>query len=139
MPAAKLTDPSTNAAPCDRASVRIVVRGGFNPHTVALRSGQPHRLIFRREETFACSEELVFPTIGHSVTLPAFEDVAVELPPLAPGSYAFTCGRAAMHGGLAVRRDPPRSGRGDNARGPAPGRLDHERRIPTTSWSRPIL
>ena len=87
-------------------AVRIVVDGRFKPHTVAVRAGRPCRLVFRREETSPCSEQVVFPSLGRTVTLPAFEDVAIALPALDPGNYSFTCGRSALHGQIIVRRDP---------------------------------
>lgn len=104
-----VTDSIRDADRLIEAPVRVVVKGRFNPHTVALRAGHPHLLIFRREETTPCSEQIFFPTIGCSVTLPAFEDVAIDLPALAPGSYAFTCGRGALHGRTVVRDTRPHS------------------------------
>ena len=102
--------PKTQAPFC----VRIVVNGCFRPGTVAIRAGRPHRLLFRREETTGCSEHVIFPTIGRDVSLPAFEDVAIDLPAMAPGTYPFTCARGALHGRLVVR---------DSRRNSAKGRL----------------
>ena len=110
------------------APIVIVVKGRFNPHTVALRAGHPHVLIFRREETAPCSEQVFFPTIGRSVTLPAFEDVTVELPPLAPGNYAFTCGRAALHGKIVVRGNRRHSVRDGQRRRSSPRNVGDEHR-----------
>ena len=88
--------------------VRIRVRGGYEPDTVVARAGQPLRLTFRREDRLACTEEVVFPHFGRSATLPAGEDVAVDLLPDEPGEYAFTCGWGMLRGRLVVTREAVR-------------------------------
>ena len=84
-------------------AVEIVVNGRFAPHTVVLAPARRHRLVFRREETDACSERVVFPSLGRSVDLPPFEEVAVELPELTPGSHPITCQRGVLYGRIIVR------------------------------------
>lgn len=81
---------------------RIRVNAGYQPTEVHIRAGAPARLIFRREETAACSERVVFPDFGISVTLPPFEDVAVDLPAVEPGEHEFTCQMNMLHGKLVV-------------------------------------
>ncbi len=81
---------------------RILVNGSYQPSEVHVDAGEPARLIFRREETTACSERVVFPDFGISVMLPPFEDVAVDLPASMPGSHEFTCQMQMMHGTLIV-------------------------------------
>jgi Cu+-exporting ATPase len=83
---------------------RIRVNGSYQPSEVHVRAGTPTRLIFRREETAACSERVVFPDFGLSVTLPPFEDVAIDLPPDEPGEHEFTCEMQMLHGTLFVDR-----------------------------------
>jgi plastocyanin domain-containing protein len=80
----------------------IRVRGGYHPDTVYGRVGEPVRLRFRREETAACSERVVFPAFGKSAMLPAFQDVTVELQPQRAGAYEFTCEIGMLHGRLVV-------------------------------------
>ena len=92
--------------------VRIRVRAGYEPDTVVTRAGQPLRLIFRREDRLACTEEVVFPHFGRSATLPAGEDVTVELLPDAPGEYGFTCGWGMLRGRLIVTEDGSAEGEG---------------------------
>lgn len=91
--------------------VRIRVRGGYEPSTVVAPAGEPLRLIFRRDDSLACTEEVVFPHFGRSATLPAGEDVTVELLPQEPGEYPFTCGWGMLRGRLVVTGDaaPPPS------------------------------
>ena len=38
----------------------ILVKGGYTPDTIVVRAGRPVRLNFRREETAACSEKVIF-------------------------------------------------------------------------------
>ncbi|MEP6620971.1 MAG: cupredoxin domain-containing protein [bacterium] len=78
--------------------VRIDVHGGYEPATVRVAAGKPVRLIFDRQETSSCSEELVFPSFGLRTFLPAFEKTTIEVTPPAPGTYEFTCGMGMLHG-----------------------------------------
>ncbi|MHB1568372.1 MAG: cupredoxin domain-containing protein [Solirubrobacteraceae bacterium] len=85
------------------AQVRhIRIDGSYRPSEVHIAAGVPARLIFRREETAPCSERVVFPDYGISVMLPAFEDVAVDLPASEPGEHEFTCQMEMLHGRLIV-------------------------------------
>ena len=88
--------------PRPRNAVRVRVRGGFEPDTIVARASEPLRLVFRREETASCSERVVFPELGHSATLPPFQDVSLELGPQFPGEYAFTCQLGVLRGLLVV-------------------------------------
>ena len=83
-------------------STRIRVRGGYQPETVYARLGEPLRLTFRREETAACSERVVFPALGKSAMLPPFQDVTIQLEPERAGTYEFTCQMGMLHGRLIV-------------------------------------
>lgn len=94
--------------PGEPREVHIRVRAGYEPDTVVARSGQPLRLVFRREDQLVCTEEVVFPFFGRSATLPAGEDVSVELLPTEPGVYAFTCGWGMLRGLLVVTGEDER-------------------------------
>jgi len=100
---------------------RIRVRGSYQPAEVHVGSGRPVRLIFRREESAPCSERVVFPDYGISVTLPPFEDVPVDLPASEPGEHEFTCEMHMLHGTVVVER-PSRNPR-DPFTKPSPRRL----------------
>ena len=94
---------------------RIRINGMYQPSEVHVSAGQPMRLIFRREETVSCSERVVFPDYGISVMLPAFEEVAVDLPPSEPGEHEFTCQLEMLHGRLIVDPWGPVDHRGAEA------------------------
>ena len=81
----------------------VLVKGGYTPAVILADSGAPVRLQFRREETAACSERVLFPDFGKAADLPEGQLVAVELPPSEPGEYGFECGMGMLHGKLVVR------------------------------------
>lgn len=86
--------------------VTVRVRGGYLPDTIHAEVGVPLRLLFRREETASCSEQVIFPAFGKSAMLPTGEQVAVDLFPDQPGEYEFTCAMGMLHGRLIVERSP---------------------------------
>lgn len=81
----------------------VRVRGKFSPELIEARPGERLRVVFRREETAACSERVVVPSLGKSVMLPPFEEVDVDLGPLPPGEHEFTCGLGVLRGRIVVR------------------------------------
>ena len=94
-------------------TVRVRVKGGYEPSVVYGRVGEPLRIVFSREETASCSEHVVFPAFGKSAMLPPFEDVALELVPDRAGEYEFTCQMGMLRGWLVVGDTPERSAVGD--------------------------
>ncbi len=82
--------------------VTIGVRGGYDPAQVRVRAGSPVRLVFDRQETSGCSEEVVIPAFGVRRFLPARERTAVEVTPPAAGTYEFTCGMGMLRGRLVA-------------------------------------
>jgi plastocyanin domain-containing protein len=82
--------------------VTIAVRGGYDPAQVRVRAGTPVRLVFDRQETSSCSEEVVIPDFGIRRFLPAHERTAVEIAPARAGSHEFTCGMGMLRGRLIV-------------------------------------
>lgn len=82
--------------------VRITVRGGYEPATIRVAAGRPVRLVFDRQETSSCSEEVVFPSFGLRRFLPAHQTTTLEVTPPSPGTYEFTCGMGMLHGKLVA-------------------------------------
>jgi plastocyanin domain-containing protein len=80
----------------------ILVKGGYTPDTVIVRSGRPVRLNFRREETASCSDKVVFADFNKSAELPTGQTVAVEFLPKQPGEFAFACPMGMFRGRLIV-------------------------------------
>lgn len=83
-------------------AVTIAVKGGYSPATVRAKAGQTVRLVFDRQETSSCSEEIVFPDFGIRKFLPAYEKTTIEVTPPTPGRYEFTCGMSMLHGSLVA-------------------------------------
>ena len=81
----------------------ILVKGGYTPDVIVVDAGTPVRLNFRREETAACSERVLFPAFGRSADLPEGEIVPIDFTPEQPGEYGFECGMGMLHGKLVVR------------------------------------
>ncbi len=80
----------------------ILVKGGYTPDLIVVQHGKPVRLSFRREETAACSEMVVFGDFGKSAKLPEGEVVPVEFLPEKPGEYEFACQMGMLRGKVIV-------------------------------------
>lgn len=80
----------------------VLVKGGYTPDILIVQHGRPVRLNFRREETAACSEMVVFADFGKSARLPEGQVVPVEFVPDKPGEYEFTCQMGMLRGKLIV-------------------------------------
>ena len=87
-------------------TVRVRVKGGYEPSVVYGRVGEALRIVFKREESASCSEHVVFPAFGKSAMLPPFEDVTLELVPEHAGEYEFTCQMGILRGRLVVAGQP---------------------------------
>jgi plastocyanin domain-containing protein len=81
----------------------ITVSGGYSPALVTVRAGRPVRLLFDRQETNPCSEEIVIGAFGVKKFLPPHARTAVEFTPSAPGTFDFMCGMGMLHGKLIVQ------------------------------------
>ena len=94
---------SATAAPLSGGGpqeVTVTVQGGYAPSTIRVKAGAPVRLLFDRQETSGCSEEVVFGDFGVRTFLPAHQTTAVTVTPPKPGVYEFTCGMSMLRGKL---------------------------------------
>jgi plastocyanin domain-containing protein len=89
--------------PSGRQEATIVVKGAYNPDVIVVEHGKPVRLNFLRQETAACSEEVVFADFHRRTQLPEGELVPVDFLPEQPGEYEFTCGMGMLRGKVLVR------------------------------------
>lgn len=80
----------------------VLVKGGYTPDMIVVQHGKPVRLTFRREETAACSDMVVFGDFGKSAKLPTGQSVPVEIVPERPGEYEFACQMGMIRGKLIV-------------------------------------
>lgn len=81
----------------------IKVKGGYTPDVLVFETGKPIKLNFVREETAACSEEVIFTDFNKKATLTPFKTVAVELKIDKPGEYGFQCGMGMLKGKIIVQ------------------------------------
>jgi len=89
--------------PSGRQEATVVVKGAYTPDVILVEHGKPVRLNFLRQETAACSEEVVFADFARRAQLPEGELVAVDFTPEQAGEYEFTCGMGMLRGKLVVR------------------------------------
>ncbi len=82
----------------------IKVKGGYSPDLLVFEAGKPIKLTFYREETAACSEEVIFPDFNKKATLTPFKNITVELNIDKPGEYSFHCGMGMLRGKLIVEQ-----------------------------------
>lgn len=80
----------------------ILVKGGYTPDTIRVAAGKPVRLLFRREETAACSERVVIADFNRSADLPTGVVVPIEFTPAVPGEHEFTCQMGMLRGRVLV-------------------------------------
>jgi plastocyanin domain-containing protein len=86
-----------------RQEATILVKGAYTPNTVVVEHGTLVRLSFLRQETAACSEEVVFPDFHCRAQLPEGELVPIEFLPDTPGEYEFSCEMGMLRGKVVVR------------------------------------
>ena len=91
-------------APSGIQEAMIVVKGGYTPDVLIVKSGKPVRLKFNRQETSACSEMVLFPDFNKSARLPEGETVTIEFTPEQPGEYNFQCQMGMFRGKLVVEK-----------------------------------
>jgi len=81
----------------------IKVKGGYTPDVLIFEAGKPIKLNFVREETAACTEEVIFSDLNKRATLTPFKTIPVELTIDKPGEYGFQCGMGMVKGKLIVQ------------------------------------
>ena len=80
----------------------LQVQGGYSPATVKAKGGEPVRLVFDRQETSGCSEEVALADFGIRKFLPAHRQTVVEFTREERGTYEFTCGMSMLRGKVVV-------------------------------------
>ena len=83
--------------------ITVTVRGGYDPAEIHVQAGRPVRLVFDRQETSSCSEEVLLPDFRIRRFLPANQSTSIEFTPERPGDHEFTCGMGMLRGKLIVR------------------------------------
>ena len=92
----------TAVADAGMQQVAVLVRGGYEPGVIHVRTGIPVRLVFDRQETSSCSEEVVLPDFGVRRYLAPFAKTAVDFTPDRAGTFDISCGMSMLHAKLVV-------------------------------------
>ena len=82
--------------------ITVTVKGGYSPDVIRARQGVPLELVFDRQESGDCTSRVLFPDLGVSASLPAFQQTTVRLLPARDGTFGFACGMNMVHGLLIV-------------------------------------
>ena len=82
--------------------VSVTVKGGYTPDVIVVQQGRPVRLTFTRNESAACSEQVLFPDFNQSALLPEGQEVTLEFAPEKSGEYGFQCQMGMLRGKLIV-------------------------------------
>jgi len=93
---------AATALPDGVQELLVTVAGGYSPSTIAVTAGRPVRLVFDRQETNPCSEEIVIPAFGVRKFLPPHQRTTVEFTPPTAGTFDFSCGMGMLHGTVVV-------------------------------------
>lgn len=83
--------------------MEVVVKGGYTPDRIEVKRGQPVRLLFKREESNPCTEQVIFGDFGIARDLPQGQVVPIQFTPDKAGEFLFTCGMNMVRGKLIVR------------------------------------
>jgi Cu(I)/Ag(I) efflux system membrane fusion protein len=92
----------TKAATSIPRTVAVEVNGSYAPDEVHAAPGERLRLIFTRETSTNCTQEIVFPSLGIRKSLPVGKAVTVELTVPQSGEVPFHCGMDMVSGSVIV-------------------------------------
>lgn len=81
----------------------INVNGGYSPDRITVKSGQPVRLNFFRQDPSSCLEKVLLPDFHIAQDLPLDRITPVEFTPEKPGQYLFSCGMNMFRGVIEVQ------------------------------------
>lgn len=83
--------------------IEVMVKGGYTPDRIEVQHGQPVRLLFKREESNPCTEQVIFGDFGIVRDLPQGQTIPIQFTPHKAGEFLFTCGMNMVRGTLIVR------------------------------------
>lgn len=83
--------------------IQITVKGGYSPDRIEVERGKPVRLLFTRQESNSCTEQVILSDFGISKMLPQGQTVPIEFTPDKTGEFTFHCGMNMVRGQVIVR------------------------------------
>ncbi len=86
----------------DKQYVDMIVNGGWNPNVIKAKAELPLTINLDVQQAGGCISALVFPQLNVNVPLQSGAKTKLELPPLKPGTYSFSCQMGMVNGQLVV-------------------------------------
>jgi plastocyanin domain-containing protein len=88
----------------ESADIIITVADGvYQPASLTIPAGKAITLKFERKDASPCAATVQFPDLEISEELPLNKQIAINLPALAAGKYAFHCQMQMYKGELIVK------------------------------------
>ena len=86
------------------AVIEVIVENGvYTPAHIEVPRGTAVRLGFERRDPSPCAEKVLFDELDIALDLPLGETQVLQLGPLTPGEYRFSCQMQMYRGSLVVR------------------------------------
>jgi plastocyanin domain-containing protein len=101
-----LTRPAWPAKPAESKTIQratVVIDGGYNPSTIAVKAGQPVQLTFLRKEQTGCGDVVQFPTLGLKRSVKTGGRAVITFTPRKAGAIPFTCGMKMYRGQVVAK------------------------------------
>lgn len=93
-------------APDGSQTIKVVVKGGYNPNNIVAKAGKPLKLEFYRDEdpqSDSCDKTLLIPSENIQQDLTAGATQPIELKAHAAGTVGFECGMHMFKGTITFR------------------------------------
>ena len=92
-----------SAARADRVVQMTVTEDGFVPAEIAVKKGEPLKLVITRKTNKTCATEIVIKDYGIDAKLPLDKAVEVTFTPTKAGKVRYACGMDMISGTLVVQ------------------------------------
>jgi plastocyanin len=106
--AAQSVSANVSLTPADQTINTTQDGEGYHPGEAVIYAGRPTHWVLTSTAPFSCASAVVSNDLGKQFTLNAGANV-VELPKLAAGTYAYSCGMGMYSGSIVVIKPPAAS------------------------------
>ncbi|MCL5292658.1 MAG: cupredoxin domain-containing protein [Actinobacteria bacterium] len=87
----------------DKQVVDMVVSNGWNPNVIKAKANIPLKINLDIQQAGGCVSSLVIQQLNIGVQLQSGTKTALEVPPLQPGTYQYSCQMGMINGQLIVQ------------------------------------
>ena len=84
-------------------AVKIDVKNGYEPQTVAVPKGVTTKLVFNRTNPSSCLAKVRSTDLDFEQDLPLNENVTISITPDKAGEYDYSCGMGMFHGKVVLK------------------------------------